>query len=245
MTGKTYPRLSKTKLLAGLQCLKRLCLECHHRDFADTVGPAQQAIFDSGTAIGELARQRFPGGRLVDEQFFELREAERTTRRLLAERSVPALYEPAFTFEGIHTRVDILRRVEGGEFDLIEVKSTTGLKDVHLPDVAIQLYVVERSGVPIKCTYLMHIDRGYVYRGGEHRLEELFALEDVTDRARAYVEHAAPGELVRMWQSLRVTQTLDIDTGQFVDGFPLPDQVQVVMSVSPNYLDRSDARRSP
>ena len=214
MTSNSYPRLSKSRFMAGLQCLKRLYLECHHRDLADEVGPVQQAIFDSGIAVGELARQRFPGGRLVQEKYFEQREAERTTRRLLEDGSIPAMYEPAFTFEGIQTRVDILRRTEDGKFDLIEVKSNTSLKDVHIPDVAIQLHVIEGCGVPIRRTFLMRIDRSYVYRGGKHHLEELFALEDVTNRARAYIEHAAPGKLARMWQSLRVTQTLDIETGR-------------------------------
>ena len=109
-----------------------------------------------------------PGGSLVQEKYFEQREAERTTRRLLADNSIPALYEPAFTIEGIQTRVDILRRTEDGKFDLIEVKSNTSLKDVHVPDVAIQLYVLEGCGVPIRRTFLMRIDRSYVYRGGEH-----------------------------------------------------------------------------
>ena len=174
----------------------------------------QQAILDSGTAVGELARRRFPGGRLVQERYFEQREAERTTCMLLADRSVPALYEPAFTFEGVHTRVDILRRTEGGEFDLIEVKSTTGLKDVHIPDVAIQVYVVEGCGVPIRRSYLMRIDRSYVYQGGDHNLEELFALEDITDLARAYINDRVPSELARMVQSLKVTKSLDIETGR-------------------------------
>ena len=200
--------------MAGLQCLKRLYLECRHRDLADPVEPAQQAIFDSGTAVGELARQRFPGGMLVEERYFEQRKAERTTRRLLSDDSVTALYEPAFTYKGIHSRVDILSRAGCGEFDLIEVKSTTGVKDVHIPDVAIQIHVVEGCGVPIRRAYLMHIDRTYIYQGGNHDLEGLFALEDVTDGARSYLETSVPGHLNSMWQSLDSADTLEIETGR-------------------------------
>ena len=46
------------------------------------------------------------------------------------------------------------------------MKSTTSLKDIHIPDVAIQIHVVEGCGVPIGGAYLMHIDRTYVYRAG-------------------------------------------------------------------------------
>ena len=50
------PQLSKTRFMAGLQCLKRLYLECYDRDLADPVDETQQAIFDTGTGVGELAR---------------------------------------------------------------------------------------------------------------------------------------------------------------------------------------------
>ena len=214
MSINTHPWLSKSRFLAGLQCLKRLYLESYHRDLADEVAPSQQAIFDSGTAVGELARQRFPGGRLVREPYYEQRQAERTTRRLLADTSIPALFEPAFSFEGIRTRVDILRRTDGGNFDLIEVKSTTRLKDVHIPDIAVQAYAVERCGITIRRAYLMHINRNYVYPGGDHSLQALFKLEDVTELAREYIEDAVPVELARMRQMLNADETPDITTGR-------------------------------
>lgn len=214
MTKQSYPQLSKSRFMAGLQCLKRLYLECHHRDLADPMEPAQQAIFDSGTAVGELARRRFPGGRLVKERYFEQRMAERTTLGLLSDNSVTALYEAAFTYEGVHTRVDILRRTEHGDFDLIEVKSTMGVKDVHIPDVAIQMHVVKGSGVPIRRSYLMHLDRTYLYQGGDHDLEGLFALEDVTEEASSYLEALVPSHLNSMWRSLESVETLEIETGR-------------------------------
>jgi len=53
------PQLSKTRFMAGLQCLKRLYLECYDRDLADPVDETQQAIFDTGTGVGELAREGY------------------------------------------------------------------------------------------------------------------------------------------------------------------------------------------
>ena len=214
MIPNTHPSLSKSRYMSGLQCLKRLYLESHRRDLADRVTPSQQAIFDSGTAVGELARQRFAGGRLVTEPYYEQTEAERTTRSLLADTSVQALFEPAFTFEGIRTRVDILRRSHGGAFDLIEVKSTTRQKDLHIPDIAVQLYAVEGCGVPIRRAYLMHINRNYIYKGGKHDLKDLFQLADVTALARAYLEDTLPHELSQMRQALKADQTPDVQTGR-------------------------------
>ena len=119
------PTLSKSRFQYGIQCLKRLYLERYHRELADPVEAGLQAIFDTGSAVGELARRRFPNGRLVEESFRQHDQAAETTRSLLADTTIPALYEAAFTFQGIRTRIDVLRRSGRGEFDLVEVKSTT------------------------------------------------------------------------------------------------------------------------
>ena len=214
MTHQRPPQLSKSRFLAGLQCLKRLYLECHHRELADPIEAGPQAIFDTGTAVGELARRRFPGGILIEEQYFEHSQAVRSTQALLSDDSVPALYEPAFTFQGVRTRVDVLTRSDGQAFDLVEVKSTTSAKREHIPDVAIQMYAVAGSGIPIRRAYLMHIDKTYVYQGGDHDPEHLFSLKDVTDEVRAYAADEMPNDLARMWESLRQSETLDIKTGR-------------------------------
>ena len=217
LPSSVHPQLSKSRFLNGLQCLKRLYLQTHHSELADPVDSGQQAIFDSGTLVGELARERFPGGALVEEEYFEHVQAEKDTRRLISDPSVPALYEPAFSFEGIRSRVDVLTRTDTGEFDLIEVKSTTRVKeDVHIPDAAIQVYMTEGAGIPIRRAYLMHINRAYVYvyPGGEHDPEGLFTLADVTDEVRLYIKSELPSHLDRMRESLRTTDTLGIETGR-------------------------------
>ena len=208
------PQLSKTRFQYGLQCLKRLYLECYHHELADPVGPGQQAIFDVGTVVGEVARERFPNGRLVEETYLEHDRAVETTRTQLEEASVPTLYEAAFTFEGIRNRVDILKRSGEEEFDLIEVKSTTRLKQEHISDVAIQVYAVEGAGVSIRKAYLMHLNREYVYSGGDHDLSQLFTLVDVTDAARAFVEDNVGGDLARMCTVLGLPDAPEIETGR-------------------------------
>ena len=54
------PSLSKSRFQSGLQCLKRLYLECYNRELADEISAAQQAIFDSGTAVGKWPGCAFP-----------------------------------------------------------------------------------------------------------------------------------------------------------------------------------------
>ena len=207
------PSLSKSRFQNGLQCLKRLYLESFQPELADPVDAGLQARFDTGTVVGEVARNYFPNGRLIAETHLEHDQAVVTTGTLLADPAVPALYEAAFTFQGIKTRVDILKANGQQDFDLIEVKSTTRTKPEHVTDVAIQMYVAEGSGIPIESAYLMHLNNTYVYQGGEHDLQQLFTLEDVTDPARSFVARRVPDDLSRMWAALLQDNPPDIETG--------------------------------
>ncbi|MCH8921475.1 MAG: DUF2779 domain-containing protein [Chloroflexi bacterium] len=214
MTRDKIPLLSKSRFGAGLQCHKRLFLECYSPKLADPIDPGQQAIFESGTAVGELARERFPGGRLIEEEYFRHDDALAATREVIADRSVPAIYEAAFTFDGIRVRVDILVRRRGGAFDLVEVKSSTGVHEQHIPDVAIQLYVVEGAGIGIRRAFLLHIDSDYVYEGGPYDVYRLFRLEDVTKEARAFARRPMPVALAEMREALRQEDQPPIEIGR-------------------------------
>jgi len=213
MSLTKIPQLSKTKFSAGLQCLKRLYLESYSRDLTDSITASQQALFDAGTAVGELAREGYPGGHLIAEPYYNHSEAVTSTRNALADRTIPAIYEAAFTFERVRIRIDILIRNDGDSFDLVEVKSTTRVKDEHIPDAAIQLYVAEGSGLKIRKVSLLHIDSSYVYEGGPYDLAQLFHAEDITDQTRSFLSSTFPGALSRMWAVLAQNEVPGIDIG--------------------------------
>ena len=158
MSNITDPRLSKTRFTAGLQCLKRLYLDWFSQDLADPVDLSQQALFNAGTEVGALARQCFPDGLLIEGFHNKHSRAMTSTEQALEDTLIPAIYEAALSFKGIMIRVDILSRNRDGTFDLVEVKSSTGVKPEHIPDVAIQLHVLEGSGVPIRKMFLLHVN---------------------------------------------------------------------------------------
>jgi len=206
------PKLSKSRFGAGLQCLKRLYLECYSRELMDPVDEAQQALFDTGTNVGELARERFPSGLLISEQYYEHGLAGESTQKAISNMHVPAIYEAAFTFEDIRVRVDVLRRNDDDTFDIIEVKSSTSVKPDHVPDVAVQLHVVEGAGVVIKNVFLLHIDNKYVYEGGPYELTKLFRMEDITEKARRYLSSISH-LLTDMWKTLGQDEAPGIEIG--------------------------------
>ena len=164
----------------------------HEPDLADPTSESQQWTFDQGTEVGRLAQGLFPGGMEVTEGYKHLAEAVETTKRLL-EQGASTLYEPAFVFNSVLVRADILTAVDGG-WDVYEVKSSGELKPQHVTDAAVQTYVIEGAGLPVRRSYVVHLNKEYEYLGGQHDAGALFAVEDVTEAVRAYLP-AIPDQL--------------------------------------------------
>lgn len=180
------PRLSKSRFQTGIQCQRALWMDTYERDLRDQVGESQQHVFDTGTAVGELARRRFPGGVLVEEDHTQSAQALQTTARLL-ENPPRALYEAALEHGGVFVRADILVHVEDDVWDLYEVKSGTKVKPENITDVAVQAWAIEGAGLRLRRLHLMHLDRSYIFPGGEYDLDSLFSAEDITAEARAFM----------------------------------------------------------
>jgi hypothetical protein len=166
-----------------------------------------------GHRLGELARLRWPGHVLVREPAAHHERAVRTTSRLIADPSVPALCEAAFAHEGVRVRVDVLvRRSEPDTFDLIEVKSSARAKPEHATDIGVQLHVVESSGLYIERVGLLHVDADYLWQGGAYDCERLFRLTDLTDAARAAARDVAQN-VARLRALLDADRPPSVDVG--------------------------------
>ena len=214
MTNRRIPLLTKSRFVSGLQCLKMIHLDWYKNGTPSPVTQAQQFIFDQGDRVGVLAQQRFPGGVLVDVAYYAREEAEEETQRLLADASVNVLYEASFRSHDVHVRCDILERHGDGTFGLIEVKSSTSAKSQYLPDIAVQLWVLEGAGLAVSTAHLLHINREYVYPGGEYALDELFNLVDVTEEARSVITDGLPQDAESMLRVLSDPETPDIPVGR-------------------------------
>jgi hypothetical protein len=88
------------------------------------------------------------------------------------------IFEAAHSHENVVVRVDALRRV-GKAFELIEVKSSTRVKDYFLDDCAVQTWVARGAGITPRRTQLALVDREFVY-STEGDYTGLLRLEDVT-----------------------------------------------------------------
>ncbi|MCH7763707.1 MAG: DUF2779 domain-containing protein [Candidatus Marinimicrobia bacterium] len=173
-------RLSKSKYLSGLQCHKRLWLEIHKPELAPPPPPGEQRIFDQGTKVGELATEEFPDGVLIEADYLNIPEAVKQTEEAL-DNSVDVIFEGCFIFENVLVRPDIILRNDLGSWNMIEVKSSTGVKEVNIHDVAVQTWVLRGSGLEVKRVFLKHINRDCVYPD----LSNLFRTDDITEPVNA------------------------------------------------------------
>ncbi len=173
--------LSKTQFIRGLQCQKSLWLYRYHPELRSAPDAATQARFDAGKEVGDIAQKLFPNGTLIEFDRNEFSEKIKATKAAL-KQGVHTIYEATFTYDGVLAMVDILRKGTRG-WEIYEVKSTTGVKEHHIPDASVQLYVLKGAGIDVSKVSIVHLDNEYV-RNGEIKVKELFHIEDVTPQAR-------------------------------------------------------------
>lgn len=196
--------------MAGVQCLKRLYLLVHSSEIAGGKDASDFALMDQGRQVGKLAQRLFPGG--VEVRSGNPKEAIRITRELVANPEVPAIFEAAFEHDGVFVRVDILQRRKENHWRLVEVKSATDLKEHHLEDVAIQSYVLSRSGLRLGSVWLAHINRSYVLTEAAIDPRQLFLLRNLTRRAQN-LQPALVFQLRSQFRVLAMPKAPDLPTG--------------------------------
>jgi hypothetical protein len=177
--------LSKSRFLAGRQCELRLWYKTNEPELGTDSGAMMESVFAIGHAVGELARKRFPGGVLVEQDYRQSRDAVANTQSLLDSHATAAIYECAVEHQGVLVRADILRRASCGAWELAEVKSTAKVKRIHDLDLAVQVWVLRGAGVAVNRASVLTLDRRYLWPGGGYDLEALFRLHDRTAAVEA------------------------------------------------------------
>jgi len=181
------PILSKSKLIAYRQCPRRLWLEVNRpelrQDSATTL-----ASFQVGYQVGDVARRIYDPeqrGSVIDIKSEGFGAALRRSERLLQERRGP-VFEAGFRADGVLALADVLlpeEREGRSGWRMIEVKSSTSVKDYHRDDAAIQAFAAKAAGVELTAVAVACIDSTWVYPGdGDYR--GLLVETDLTEEVR-------------------------------------------------------------
>ena len=163
----------------GVKCPKLLWYEFNKPDVIPSPDAMSIAVMEEGKRVGALARTLYPEGVMLG---FGKNFHSMTKRSLNALPDRKPLFEAGFLYGSAFAMADIL--VPSGEdsWDIVEVKSSTDVKDEHVVDVAFQKYVYQGAGLKINRCFIMHVNNKYV-RNGPVEAGKLFVLRDVTSEA--------------------------------------------------------------
>ena len=160
-----------------MQCLKYLWLQVNQPDAVPKPDARTQHLFDQGHLVQEFAEKLFPDGVRVPESSF--RGSIDHTLKMLKEGR--PFFEAGILADNIYSRIDVFRPADDGSGDIIEVKSSTRVKDENVHDVSFQKLCCEKRGLSINRCYLMHINNKYVKHGEIDPLR-LFLMEDISEQ---------------------------------------------------------------
>ncbi len=165
--------------------------EVHRPDLReDSAGT--QARFQTGYQVGDIAKRLYdPEGKgaVIDVNTDGFDAAFARTAELLADSKQP-VFEAGFKADGALAFADVmLPEFEKGQlvWRMVEVKSSTSVKDYHRDDIAVQAFVAQSAGVKLKSVALAHIDNSWIYPG-EQDYRGLLKENDLTAETFARTE---------------------------------------------------------
>lgn len=169
--------------MAYLQCPKRLWLEVHRPDLrADS--SITTASFAAGHKVGDVSRQIYDPqnkGTFLDIKSLGLKGLIAATVPALAKRKV--VFEAGFQADGTLSLADILIPVDdedGDAWRMVEVKSSTTVKEYHVKDLAVQTAIATKAGVRLSQVSIAHVDNTWVYRGDDRYTGLLKEVDQTT-----------------------------------------------------------------
>lgn len=207
--------LSKSKLMAFRQCPKRLWLEVNRPGLRKD-SAATQASFLVGHQVGDIAQQLYDPeatGVLIDPQLEGFDAAFVRTQQLL--QSPQPIFEAGFRAKEALAFADVMLPVEEGSqhaWRMVEVKSSTSVKNYHCDDAAVQAFIARAANVSLRGIALAHINSSWVYPGGgDYRglLKEQNLTELVFDRG-----DEVSGWIASAQQILTTDKEPEIGTGK-------------------------------
>src|SRR3989344_4065025 len=169
--------LTKSKYVIGLSCPKYLWMMFHELDKIPEPDLATEYIIQQGHIIGQLAKKLFPDGVDLPEDTKDFKINVQKTQELLKQRKI--IFEAGIVAGELYARADILVPMGKNEWDIVEVKASTQVKEEHIHDVSFQKHVYQLAGLKIRKCFLLHINNEFV-RKREINSNELLTQEEIT-----------------------------------------------------------------
>ena len=216
-------KISKSKYLVGLQCLKYLWYLTNKPEEIPPYDEVALFRFQQGQEVGNLAKSLFPGG-IEIEHGVDIKAEIKKARELTGLNSATSstylhspkpLFEAAFSYKNSFARADILEPAGKGSWNIIEVKSASSIKEINIHDVSFQKYCYEGAGLKINRCYLMYLNKEYI-RNGPIDPHQFFVMEDVTDQAEI-LKNSVEDNISQMLDAIERPECPEINIGKACD----------------------------
>lgn len=185
--------ISKSEYMMFLKHPAWLWLKKYDKNKLPAIDDNLQALFDEGTLFESLAEQTFDGavklgykhanGEFSSTMYYAL--PEETQKEI--NKGTKVILQGRLEVDGLTSIFDAIELVEDGVFDLYEIKSSTGVKAEHIPDLAFQTVVLEKAGLKVRKMFVLHVNNEYV-RDGEVDKEAISKRSEVTEEVREIID---------------------------------------------------------
>ena len=179
---KKYDALTKSKIISGRRCPKKLWFEVHQPIKFET-----KATIERGKRFGKVVINNYTKG---NGKFLDLTDvwANRVnrTKEAIISNDINVIFEGAFEYLNTEVRTDVLIRKKKG-WELLEAKSSTKFKpEEHIPDIAIQSFIVKECmkqlGHDLISSKLIHINKNFTLENNEDYKDLINDENDITEK---------------------------------------------------------------
>lgn len=165
--------LSKSLYLKAIRCQLYLWRAFNKLEPKPSI--ADQQKFDAGYEFEECAVKLFKEG--ISLKDLEFKDNLTKTKELIENKQT--IFEAGVQIDNLYIRADILEYNNG--WHLYEIKSTSKQKLEHIPDLAFQKYVLEKAGIEIISSKVIHLNKEFI-KQGEINPNDLCQITDVTEK---------------------------------------------------------------
>lgn len=179
-SGKDKEMITKSKYMQFIKCAK-----CFRLAEADPKA-GENSLIDpnlirQGQATGETARGYF--GKYSQINFASRECMAVQTEIFMNDPDILNIAEASFIHDDCFCSADILHKTDTG-CEIYEVKATTEMQDEYIDDLAFQYLVISSVLPNVTRACVMYLNKEYV-RQGALDLQQLFVIEDITDKVIA------------------------------------------------------------
>ncbi|MEI6144220.1 MAG: DUF2779 domain-containing protein [Candidatus Berkelbacteria bacterium] len=178
-------QISKSDYLMFLKHPAWLWLKKHSPEKLPPVDDDLQAIFDAGFLFESYAEQLFPDATKLEYDRSDRNAYKQLTAntKQVIESGATTIIQGRFEAGDITCISDVLVKTGDKAFDLYEIKSTTEVKNEHIPDLSFQMAVIENNGYIVNKIYVIHVNNKYV-RNGKVKASDITTVTEVTDKVK-------------------------------------------------------------